>query len=165
MDGAALGALAAPAPQSILLATTAGRAPPPFVVRDAAGAPRSPPPRPPPRPPRRLGPAPLSPHHAQAPGRRLFRPGQVARQAQGGGGEQGGGRPQDCPLALPPRPGSSRVPQARSRTGRGRPPPRLCTGWSGKGSLSAMNPPTFFPPWAPTSPNPLLLSPFLYLLK
>lgn len=75
MDGAALGALAAPAPQSIQLATTAGRAPPPFVVGDSAGAPDLP--RPPtPRPPHSLGPAPsVLTRRPAARARWLFSPG------------------------------------------------------------------------------------------
>lgn len=130
MDGAALGALAAPAPQSIRRATTAGRAPPPFVVGEAAGAPDLPAT---PRPPRRLGPAPsvLTPRPAARAGW-LLSPGRFRGRRR----SAGGGRPRDCPLTLPPRPRFSRAPQDRSRSRRRRPPLRVLSGWSGKGSLS-----------------------------
>lgn len=99
MDGAALGALAAPAPQSIQLATTAGRAPPPFVVGDSAGAPDLP--RPPhAAPPTQPRPRPFCPHTAPSrPGPVAFQPRLVVREVRGRKGRSTPGLPPHPPSA------------------------------------------------------------------
>ena len=62
----------------------------------------------------------------------------------------GGGQTLDCPFhpssetMLPPRPCFRRAPQAQGRARHGQPPRRVCTRWSGKGSLSQIKPRVLF---------------------